>query len=257
MANAEFRSRLLSADTLLAGLITSISSAELVECVGGLGLDYVIIDTEHGSIGIESVARMIQAARSVNLAALVRVPSCDPPHIGRICDAGADGIVLPHVETATIAEDLVKSVRYPPGGTRGIRRATAAAQWGRRDVVEHLRIEDQGICAIVQVETVPGVAAAGSILSIEGIDAVIVGMNDLSVSMNLAGAASTDAVQSQVRQVFQIALELGVPCGGAGHTTESIGDLAAAGASLVVGDLAMCVAESVHQFSDRARSVAS
>lgn len=241
----------MGAATPIAGLITSISSADLIECVGGLGLDFIIIDTEHGAIGIESVARMIGAAQSVGLAALVRAPSCDAPSIGRVCDAGADGIVLPHVETAAVAAEFVKSVRYPPVGTRGIRRATPAAKWGRRDVVEHIEIENLGICTVVQIETVSGVAAARSILSTEGLDAVIVGINDLSVSMNLAGAASSDAVQSQSRKVFEIARELRVACGGAGHTAESISELTAAGGSVIVGDLAVCVAESAQQFAAR------
>jgi 2-keto-3-deoxy-L-rhamnonate aldolase RhmA len=254
MANVEFRQRLVQAAEPMVGVITSFNSVELIECVGRLGLDFVIIDTEHGAIGVEAAAHMVRAAHSVGLAGLVRVPSFDGPAIGRLCDAGADGVVLPHVESAATVRDFVRSLRYPPLGTRGIRRATPAAEWGRRDVVEHIGIENSGICAIVQIETESAVAAAREIVSVDGVDAVIVGVNDLSVSMNLAGQAASEPVQRKCREVLEVASQLGVTSGGAGHTSQSIAELVAAGGRLIVGDLAVCVAESVRQLVARADS---
>jgi 4-hydroxy-2-oxoheptanedioate aldolase len=254
MANVAFRELLLGTSRSLAGLITSIGSAELIACIGNIGLDFIIIDTEHGAISIESTAAMVRAAQSVNLAALVRVPSYDAARMGRLCDVGVDGLVLPRVETATIAQEFVKSLRYPPLGTRGIRRATPASEWGRRGVVEHIDIEKAGICAIIQIETVRGVEAARAILSVAGVDAVIVGINDLSVSMNLPGETNSDQVRQRSREIVEAAHEYGVACGGAGQADEIIGDLVASGCRLIVGDLALCVAESAKQFVSSARA---
>src|SRR5215470_17793280 len=175
-------------------VIPSPFSAELM---GRSGFDWVCIDTQHGLIGYDQMAPMLQVLAITGTPAFVRVPWNAPGDIMKALDAGAQGVIVPMVNSAEEARAAVGACRYPPDGYRSwgpIRAALgvdgyAPATGNRRVVVA------------VMIETAKGVAAADEILSVPGVDAVYVGPNDLAITHGMAPSA--DAFDERHAEVIR------------------------------------------------------
>lgn len=167
----------------VAGAWLSIGHPMIAEIKASLGFEFVLIDTEHASIGIETLENLVRAVDAAGSGArtVVRVPSPDPAHISRVLDTGVDGIMVPQVETVETAEDIVAATRYPPDGRRGV-AAARAANYGL-DFEEYVETADESILVLVQIESERAVENAGSIAAVAGIDGLYVGPADLSKSM--------------------------------------------------------------------------
>ena len=170
---------LLQSGRRLRGIFNGIPSPALVEMCAFAGFDFLIIDNEHGSAGIESTEHMLRAARASGLPALVR---CLEHDIARTLDIGAGGLQIPMVNTAAHAAELVQRVKYPlpPGaagisGQRGSAFSTRAAGYGAFGGPAHTRRSNEGVTLVVMVETPEGVANAAAIAAVPGVDAVFVG----------------------------------------------------------------------------------
>jgi 4-hydroxy-2-oxoheptanedioate aldolase len=134
---------------------------------------------QHGLIGFESAAGMLQALRASGVGTLIRVPGLDPAAIMRALDAGADGVICPMVDTREQAERLVAAVRYPPRGVRSFGPMRAALAAGA-DYAEHA---DDEILCFAMIETAAGCVHADEILSTPGLDGVYIGPADLTLSL--------------------------------------------------------------------------
>ncbi|HSR24430.1 MAG TPA: aldolase/citrate lyase family protein [Candidatus Eisenbacteria bacterium] len=164
-----------------------IPSAFSAELMGRSGFDWVCIDTQHGLIGYEQMVLMLQALAITGTPAFVRVPWNSPGDLMKTLDAGAQGVIVPMVNSAEEARRVVGACRYPPDGYRSwgpIRAALgvdgyAPATGNRRVVVA------------VMIETAAGVAAADEIVSVPGVDAVYVGPNDLAITHGMSPSADT------------------------------------------------------------------
>lgn len=152
-----------------------------VEVLAGLGPDFVCLDQEHAPLGRESVHALLGAAALGGIPALVRVPGPLPHRIGAALDSGAAGVLVPRIESAAAAADVVRWARYPPAGERGFGPGRANG-YGRAGVQD----ADAPVVA-VQVETQAGLDALDGILAVDGLDLVFVGPGDLSVSLGLDG----------------------------------------------------------------------
>jgi len=162
-----------------------IPSAFSAELMGRAGFDWVSIDTQHGLIGYDQMAPMLQALSITGTPAFVRVPWNTPGDIMKALDAGAQGVIVPMVNSADDARRVVGACRYPPDGYRSwgpIRAALGVDGYspatGNRRVV-----------VAVMIETAAGVAAADEILAVPGVDAVYVGPNDLAISHGMSPSA--------------------------------------------------------------------
>lgn len=155
-----------------------IPSAFSAELMGRSGFDWVCVDTHHGLIGYESMATMLQAMSITGTPAFVRVPWNTPGDIMKALDAGAQGVIVPMVNSADEARRAIGACRYPPAGYRswGPIRAALGVQGYSPETA------NRRVVAAIMIETAAGVAAADEILSVPGIDAVYVGPNDLAVS---------------------------------------------------------------------------
>lgn len=172
---------MLRTEPLLVGAWCHIPSAFSAELLGRAGPDWICVDTQHGVIGYEAMVPMLRAANACAVPAVVRVTSNDPGLIGLALDAGADGVIVPMVNSPEDAERAVRACRYPPEGDRS---------WG--PVLARLRSEpydaaaaNESVACIVQIETAEAAANADAILETDGLDAVYVGPNDLSLTSGL------------------------------------------------------------------------
>lgn len=139
------------------GTWAQMASPEFVELVGHVGFDFVIIDLEHGSFGIETAVNMIRAAEAANTAPIVRVASGSEWEILKVLDAGALGILVPGVSTAEQAKQVVRAAKYGPTGIRGACPATRATGHGAWAWSEYLRWANSETMVWLLVEGVEGI----------------------------------------------------------------------------------------------------
>ncbi|GAA3967502.1 hypothetical protein GCM10023085_57440 [Actinomadura viridis] len=202
------RQRLRSGEPLLGGILRMPGEA-LVEIAGIAGLDYVLVDCEHGPADLVALQHHITAAEAHGLAVLVRVGADDPGLVLRVLDLGAAGIVVPHVDTADEARAAVTAAHYPPLGRRGFATYSRSGRFGAVPIAEHLRRASEETLVVVMAETPSACANAPEILAVEGVDAIWVGPADLSVAMGLTGGGAEPAVQAAIASVRAAARDAG------------------------------------------------
>lgn len=171
----------------LLGLMIKMPALRVVESAGLAGIDLVVLDGEHGPADDQLFDQHLLAARAAGVPALVRVASPDEPLILRVLDAGATGVVIPHVSTAAQAERAVRSVKYPPRGDRSAALTTRAGGHGQRSMAEHVKRSNDETVVIVQVEDPAGVDAVEEIAAVEGVSAVFPGPSDLGLALGVPG----------------------------------------------------------------------
>lgn len=210
--SATFRDRLAAAPRPLAGGWVCSGSALVAEIMAGAGLDWLLIDMEHGPNSLESVLAQLQAVDGSGTTPVVRVPVGDVVTIKQVLDVGAQNILVPMVSSAAEAERIVAAVRYPPRGRRGVGSALArSARWNRVD--DYLQNADAYVSVFVQIETSAGVDAAAQIAAVDGIDGVFVGPSDLAASLGLLGQQTHPDVVAAVRRAFDDVRAAGKPVG--------------------------------------------
>jgi 2-keto-3-deoxy-L-rhamnonate aldolase RhmA len=211
------RVRLDDPDRPALGTWIKIPAMEIMELVALAGFDFAVIDLEHSLIGPESAYRLIGTALHTGVSPIVRVPGLAGGLVQRVLDAGAAGIMVPHVDTVEQARAAVAAVRFPPRGSRGVGATGRAGAWGAVDRQEYLRYGNDDVVLIAQIESAEGVRNAAAIAALDGVDALLVGAADLSVS---EGKSESDpAVVALIAQAVAHGRASGVPVGNAGGAT--------------------------------------
>lgn len=187
------------------GYWLSLNSIAITEMAAGAGWDWLLLDMEHSIHTDESVERHVLAARHGGDAELVvRVPSVDPNLVKRLVDGGVRSFMFPYVQTVEEAELAVASTRYPPRGIRGFSGTTRASHWGRN--TNYLGTYAEDIFTILQIESPQAIANISSYGAIDGVDAMLIGANDLAANMGHLGdtrhpevVAALDAAGAAIR----------------------------------------------------------
>lgn len=202
--------RKLREGKVVYGLFCSIPSPVMVEMIGCAEFDFVIIDTEHVLINPETLENMIRAAETANVTPLVRVADSNPGTILRVLDSGAQGVVVPHVQSREQAESIVRYSRYYPLGTRSLNSGRPGA-FGKNDLVAYLQRANEEIMVVPMIESREGVDQIEDILSVTGIDMVLEGAADLSQSYGIPWQTRTEVVKAALQKVQSAAERHGVP----------------------------------------------
>jgi 4-hydroxy-2-oxoheptanedioate aldolase len=231
--NPTLRDALAAADRPLAGMWVCSGSPLVAEICAGSGLDWLLVDMEHGPNGLESVLAQLQAVAASPATPVVRVPANDPVVLKQVLDLGAQNVLVPMVSSADDARAAVAAVRYPPRGRRGGGSALArSARWNR--VEDYLGRADEHVALLVQVETADGVEAAGQIAAVDGVDGVLVGPADLAASMGLLGQQTHPDVVGAVLRTFDSVRGAGKPVGVNAFDPQAADAYLAAGAAFVL-----------------------
>ncbi len=168
------------------GFFNGIVDAYVAEVCAGAGFDWVLIDAEHSPFDLQNVLHNLQAMARYDVPVLVRPPEGNPVIIKQLLDAGVQSLLIPMVKSAAQATLMVKSMRYPPEGIRGVGTGLArAAQWNR--VTDYFERADDEMCLLVQIESVTGLEHLDEICAVEGVDGVLIGPSDLAASMGYTG----------------------------------------------------------------------
>jgi 4-hydroxy-2-oxoheptanedioate aldolase len=168
------------------GYLVTTPSPQIVQALARTGVDWLMIDTEHAPIGIESVAAMVAATGGTPVTPIVRVPAARPELVKPVLDCGALGIVFPQIATRQEAEATVQAVRYAPEGQRGYGPTYAALRWGVPNL-EYLKAANEAVLNVLLIESQAGVDALDDILTVSGLDVVAVARGDLSQNLGVAG----------------------------------------------------------------------
>ena len=196
---AQLRRRILAGETLL-GAWASLASPGSAELLGRAGLDWVVVDLEHGNTTESELLAHLTAIEASGSVALVRPPSGERLRIGRALDLGAAGIVVPRLDTAEQVREAVTFLRYPPAGQRGVALLTRGARLG---TVNHAGVAalNDDIVGIVQIESPSAVAEAEAIAATDGVDVLFVGPADLSHSLGVPGQFADARYQDALQRV--------------------------------------------------------
>ena len=206
------REALAGAERPLAGMWVSSGSAVVAEICAGSGLDWILIDMEHGPNGLESVLAQLHAVAAYDIIPAVRVPSADATVLKQVLDIGAQTVIVPMISSAAEAAAAVTAVRYQPRGIRGVGSALArSGRWNRVD--DYLAHADAHVSLFVQIESSAGVEAAGEIAAVDGVDGVFIGPSDLAASMGLLGEQTHPDVVAAVLHTFEAVRAAGMPVG--------------------------------------------
>jgi 2-keto-3-deoxy-L-rhamnonate aldolase RhmA len=193
----DFRARVRRRDTLFGPLLT-LGSAEVAELFVLAGFDWVWIDLEHAPLSLDQAQHLIQAVAG-RAGTIIRVPWNDPVHIKRALDLGCDGVIVPQVRTAAEAREAVAATKYPPAGIRSV--GIARAQQYGMNLPDYVRGANDRVTVIVQIEHIDALPHVADILTVPGVDAVMVGPYDLSASMGRPGEFSHPDVAAAVARL--------------------------------------------------------
>lgn len=198
---------------LRTALVTSSDIAFLADAAG---LDALYVDLEHSTATVAEAARICTTAVALGLPALVRLPSVDDPAAVPLLDAGCQGLIAPHVESAGDARRFVDRCLLPPLGRRS--PAGPALLLGHRDLppAERGQRLNGATVLAVMLESPRAVAAAGAIAAVEGVDLLVVGTQDLSAELGVPGAVDAPAVVAAYEQVAAACAATGTSFGVAG-----------------------------------------
>ena len=186
--------------------IFEFNSPGLPHIMKAAGAEWVFIDMEHSGFGFESVKWLLQSAKAAELPAFVRVPSSRYDRIARALDVGAEGLVLPMVESADEARHIVDCTKYLPQGHRGVALQVAHDDYRPGPVLKKLRDANRRTAIMALIETVPGLESVEEIAAVPGIDCVGIGHFDLSNSLGVAGQFSHPRFRRAVKRVNAAAL---------------------------------------------------
>lgn len=226
----DFRSRLRGGRMLLGTMLT-LPSPAVAEILAEAGFDWIFVDAEHGPLETADVAAVLQAVGHAT-ACVVRVPLPAELAIKKALDLGADGVVVPQVNTAEQAAEVVRWSRYAPAGARGIGLARAHG-YGFR-FADYLANANDEVAVIVQAEHAQAVENIDAIVAVEGVDAVLLGPYDLSASLGLPGRIDHPDVAAAIDHVVAACNAAGMPLGYFGVSAAAVRPLAVRGATLIV-----------------------
>lgn len=208
-----FQQLLKSSRPPVVGTFVKIPALEVAEIIGAAGFDFVVIDTEHALLSVRDVYALIVVYSRIGVAPLVRITDHGYGDAQRYLDAGAAGVLVPHVSDAAQAKAVMRQFLFPPAGTRGMGYAARAGVWGGLDggVTEYVRAGQEDVARIAMIEEREAVEDIEGILAAPGLDAVFVGPGDLSLSLGVP--PGSPAVHDAVTRSIEAAVRAGVPVG--------------------------------------------
>ncbi|PCI70182.1 MAG: 2-keto-3-deoxy-L-rhamnonate aldolase [Piscirickettsiaceae bacterium] len=206
----------LQANQRQLGAFMALADPVSAELMATTGFDWLLIDGEHGPNDIKSILAQLQALAAYPVSPVVRMQGHDVADIKRVLDVGGQTLLIPMVESADQAKQLVQAVQYPPKGIRGMGGGlTRATRWG--SISDYLEKADDNICLILQLESPEGITQLDTITNIDGVDAIFIGPADLAAAMGYIGQPAhpevCKVVEDAIKRIHALGKPVGVYCG--------------------------------------------
>lgn len=205
-----FRKDLVAGKKLI-GCWCSLGSPITTEIMGLAGFDWLLLDGEHAPNDVLSFIPQLMALKDSGSAPVVRPPWNDMVIIKRLLDAGFYNFLVPFVESADDARRAVAATRYPPQGVRGVSVGHRSNRYGT--VADYMKVINDNIAVIVQIESRKAVAAIDEICAVDGVDCVFIGPSDLAAGYGYLGNPLHPEVQDAMQKIIASAKAHGKPSG--------------------------------------------
>ena len=200
MRSNTMKKKLMSNNPVI-GPFVNFPSPAMVEMMGWLGMDFVIIDCEHGSTDYESAENMIRAAELSDITPIVRIGMNIQQHIQRYLDAGALGVLIPLVNTGDDARKVIDSTKYPPIGKRGL-FGGRGSMYAAQSMAEYVKDANEEMMVGLQIETLEGLDNQDEIIKTDGVDMIFLGPGDLSSVFGIHGQMTHPKVQKTISDMI-------------------------------------------------------
>ena len=194
------------------GPFVNIASGAMIEIAAYAGFDFVILDTEHGPLDIQTCETLCRVAEGVGITPIVRVRENEPTQILRALDIGAAGVQVPQICTRADAEAVVKAAKYAPLGMRGVSPYTRAARYFSDGAAIFERLNASSML-LVHIEGVQGLENLEDIIAVPGLDVIFLGPYDLSQSLGIPGQVSDPRVVDRMKKAADLINGAGLTVG--------------------------------------------
>ncbi|HLX43851.1 MAG TPA: aldolase/citrate lyase family protein [Bryobacteraceae bacterium] len=190
-----------------------IRSVEVPRILAAAGFDWTFIDGEHGGFGIETLQDLCHASVTAGLSPVVRVADMQYALVARALDCGAQGVLFPRVESAEVLERAVSWTKFPPVGVRGFGLTPAHLGYERATIPQVIEHMNENVMVVLQIETKLAVEKRDELLSVAGVDAVLVGPVDLSISLGVPGDFEHPKMVEAMEKIRDSCIQHGVAPG--------------------------------------------
>ena len=211
MNGAELKDRVQNGGIVYGTMISMGRNPRWGSAFSNFGIDYAIIDTEHSPRGRTDVADFIAAFSFSGVVPIVRIPIPDSHYVTMALDAGAQGILAPYCETVAEAKEVVGAAKWRPLKGELLRKAVDSGEFPSQATKEYLEARNRNNVCIVGIESVPAIENLENILRIQGIDAIFVGPNDLSITLGIPDQYDHPDYEAALREIISKCQAAGVP----------------------------------------------
>ncbi len=199
--------------TAYGTMITDLRTPIIGQIMAQAGCDFLFFDMEHGPHNMETVADLVRVTRLSGVTPLVRVPDARYHLMCRPLDLGAQGIMIPRIETRAQVEYILESTMYPPRGNRGCSVARGHNDFQSENLCQFTEQANEENLIILQFERRLAVENAEDLLGVPGVGAVIIGPNDLALSLGMRDDDMLRGLEEPIQHVLDACLAQGIPCG--------------------------------------------
>ncbi|MFG3020526.1 HpcH/HpaI aldolase/citrate lyase family protein [Streptomyces sp. NPDC048254] len=207
--HGRLRARLAAGEPTVGTFVGSASPVTAEVCAAA-GVDWVLLDLEHGAGGEEQVRTTVPAAAAYGVPTVVRVESAARIRIGRVLDLGVAGVMLPRLDTAAEVREALRHLRYPPAGDRGVATYNRACRFG----LDPAALDREGeILGVIQIESASALGDVEEIAALDGADVLFVGPRDLSHDLGVPGDFTAPVYREALERVRKAAAGRGKACG--------------------------------------------
>jgi 2-keto-3-deoxy-L-rhamnonate aldolase RhmA len=209
----DLRARWAQGETALGTMVISMRNPAIAYALAAAGFDFMVVDCEHGSFSYETIEDLALACSGAGIALIVRIPEIRREPVLKCLEAGALGILAPQVETVEQAEALVSYLRYAPQGGRGVSLTRPHTNFRKVNNKAYMEQANQRNVLILQVESKAGLEHINELAAVPGVDAVLIGPNDLSQSLTNGANDNPAAVDEAIHTIINSVHHHGMVCG--------------------------------------------
>ncbi len=245
--------RALKENRLVIGtMVAEFKSPGLSQILANAGFDFISVDTEHSRFSLETVFEHIVGARAAGIGSVVRIPEKGNYHlISRVLDSGAQGIIVPQVDTPEDVRLVVQSAKFAPVGMRGTAFGRAFTDYSKENAAKLAAAANDESLIVIQAESLYAVQHLDDLLDAGPVDAVMIGPNDLSQSLGMLGHTGNDELAPYIQKVVDTCARHGVASGIALRSPDAIRRWVDAGMRFIVA------ATDISIFADAAEKLVS
>ena len=207
------KSKLTAKEVLRGMFLSEIAAPNLMRLMQAAGVDFTIVDCEHGYFDFSQVAAIAAVGNGIGFPVIVRVPHISRDCIQKYLDAGVDGLLVPMLETEEQARELVRLGKYAPLGARGISTMRPHSNYNPGKLTDYMQKANDRVMLFAQIETAKGVGNIDKICAVNGLDGVFIGPNDLACDLGHTGDFNTPDMEAAIGTVLNAANVHGLPSG--------------------------------------------